>query len=48
MMAMINLQSRGITEDKVLQLNSLLENNGYNIDLKSTVELDHFRTKSLH
>jgi hypothetical protein len=29
MMAMLNLQSRGITEDKILQLNSFLENNGY-------------------
>ena len=29
MVAMINLQSRGITEDKILQLNSFLENNGY-------------------
>jgi hypothetical protein len=45
MMAMINLQSRGITEDRILQLNNLLENNGYNINLKSTVELDHFRSK---
>jgi hypothetical protein len=30
MMAMLNLQIRGITEDKILQLNDLLENNGYN------------------
>ncbi len=29
MMAMINLQSRGITEDRILQLNSFLDNNGY-------------------
>jgi hypothetical protein len=29
MMAMINLQSRGITEDRILQLNNLLENNAY-------------------
>jgi hypothetical protein len=29
MMAMINLQSLGITEDKILQLNSFLENDGY-------------------
>jgi hypothetical protein len=41
MMAM----SRGITEDRILYLNNLLENNGYNINLKSTVELDHFRSK---
>jgi hypothetical protein len=34
MMAMINLQSRGITEDKVLQLNSFLENKVYK-DMKS-------------
>jgi hypothetical protein len=29
MMAMLNLQSRGITEERILQLNSFLENNGY-------------------
>jgi hypothetical protein len=29
MMAMINLQSRGITEDRIIQLNNLLDNNGY-------------------
>jgi hypothetical protein len=29
MMAMLNLQSRDITEDKILQLNGFLENNGY-------------------
>jgi hypothetical protein len=29
MMAMINLQSHGITEDRILQLNIFLENNGY-------------------
>jgi hypothetical protein len=29
MMAMINLQSRGITEDRILQLNNFLENNRY-------------------
>jgi hypothetical protein len=29
MMAMLNLQSRGITEDKILQLNRFLENNKY-------------------
>jgi hypothetical protein len=29
MMAMVNLQSRGITEDKILQLNRFLENNEY-------------------
>jgi hypothetical protein len=29
MVAMINLQSRGITEDKILYLNNFLENNGY-------------------
>jgi hypothetical protein len=29
MMAMLNLQSRGITEDRILQLNILLDNNGY-------------------
>jgi uncharacterized protein (UPF0335 family) len=39
MRAMLNLQSRGISEDRILYLNDLLENNGYNIDMKSTVEL---------
>jgi DNA repair ATPase RecN len=34
MMAMINLQSRGITEDRILQLNDFLGNNGYK-DMKS-------------
>jgi hypothetical protein len=34
MIAMINLQSRGITEDRILQLNNFLENNGYK-DVKS-------------
>jgi hypothetical protein len=29
MMTMINLQSRGITEDRILQLNNYLESNGY-------------------
>jgi hypothetical protein len=28
MMAMLNLQSRGITEDRILYLNSVLENKG--------------------
>ena len=34
MMAMINLQSRGITEDRILELTDLLENNGHK-DMKS-------------
>jgi hypothetical protein len=36
MRAMLNLQSRGITEDRILYLNNFLENNGYNIDMKSS------------
>jgi hypothetical protein len=36
MMAMLNLQSRGITEDRILYLNNFLENNGYNVDMKSS------------
>jgi hypothetical protein len=28
-MALTNLKSHGLTEDRILQLNSLLENNGY-------------------
>jgi DNA repair ATPase RecN len=35
MMAMLNLQSRGITEDRILQLNDFLKNNGYT-DIKPT------------
>jgi hypothetical protein len=34
MVAMINLQSRGITEDRILHLNNFLQNNGYNTDMK--------------
>jgi hypothetical protein len=34
MMAMLNMQSRGITENRLLQLNSFLENNVYK-DMKS-------------
>jgi hypothetical protein len=33
-MALVNLKSHGITEDRLLQLNSFLENNGYK-DMKS-------------
>ena len=33
-MALTNLKSHGITEDRILQLNSFLENNGYK-DMKS-------------
>jgi hypothetical protein len=36
MRAMLNLQSRGITEDRILYLNNFLENNGYNVDMKSS------------
>jgi len=34
MMAILNLQSRGTTEDKILHLNNIFENNGYK-DMKS-------------
>jgi post-segregation antitoxin (ccd killing protein) len=34
MMAMINLQSRGISQDRILQLNNFLENNGNHIGMK--------------
>jgi hypothetical protein len=34
-MAMLNLQSRGITEERILELNNFLDNNGYNIDRNS-------------
>ena len=37
MRAVINLQSRGITEERLLQLNSFLENNGYK-DMKPNTE----------
>jgi hypothetical protein len=33
MMAMLNLQSRGVTEDKLLQLHNFLEKNGYEIPI---------------
>jgi hypothetical protein len=36
MMAMLNLQSRGITEDQIIHVNNFLENNGYNVDMKFT------------
>jgi hypothetical protein len=34
MMAMLSLQSRGITEDRILCMNKILENNRYNVDMK--------------
>jgi hypothetical protein len=43
MMTLVKLKSQGITEDRILYLNNLLEKNGYNIDMKSTVELDSYR-----
>jgi hypothetical protein len=36
MMAMLNLQSRGITQEQIISMNNFLEKNGYNIDLKSS------------
>jgi hypothetical protein len=42
-MALTNLRNNGITQDRILYLNDLLEKNGYNIDMKSTVELDRYR-----
>ena len=36
-MALMNLRNHGITEDQIISLNKFLENNGYNIDMKSTV-----------
>ena len=39
----MNLRGHGITEDQIISLNKFLENNGYNIDMKSTVELDSYR-----
>jgi hypothetical protein len=42
-MALTNLRSYGISEDRILYLNDLLEKKGYNIDMKSTVELDRYR-----
>jgi hypothetical protein len=38
----MNLKNHGITEDRILYLNNFLEKNGYNIDMKSTVELDRY------
>ena len=42
-MALMNLRGHGITEDQIISLNKFLENNGYNIDMKPTVELDSYR-----
>jgi hypothetical protein len=36
MMAMINQQSRGISEDRILNMNDIMEKNRYDIDLKSS------------
>ena len=41
----MKLQKRGITKDPILYLNNLLEKNGYNIDMKSTAELDSYRNE---
>jgi hypothetical protein len=38
-MALTNLRGHGISEDRILYLNYLLEKNGYNVDMKSTVAL---------
>jgi hypothetical protein len=38
-MTLMNLRSHGVLEDRILYLNDLLEKNGYNIDMKSRVEL---------
>ena len=35
-MALMNLKSHGITEDQIISLNKFLDNNGYNIDMKSS------------
>jgi hypothetical protein len=43
LITLAKLKSYGLTEDRLLQLNNFLENNGYNIDMKSTVELDRYR-----
>ena len=34
-MALMNLRGHGITEDQIISLNKFLENNGYNIDMKT-------------
>jgi len=36
-MALMNLRGHGITEDRILYLNNFLENNGYNIHMKSSI-----------
>jgi hypothetical protein len=38
-MSLMNLKSHGISEHRILYLNDLLQKNGYNIDMKSTVDL---------
>jgi hypothetical protein len=44
MTALVKLQSHGITEDRILYINNILENNGYNINIKSHSWLDHYRS----
>jgi hypothetical protein len=34
--SLVKLQSHGMTEDKIIHVNKFLENNGYNVDMKST------------
>jgi hypothetical protein len=34
--SLVKLQSHGITEDQIIHVNKFLENNGYNVDMKST------------
>jgi hypothetical protein len=41
MMAMLNLQSLGITEEQILYMNKLLESTRYNVDMNLTAELDY-------
>ena len=42
---LMKLRNWGITKDRILYLNNLLEKNGYNIDMKSTAELDSYRNE---
>jgi hypothetical protein len=36
MMAMLKLQSQGITEQQIISMNNFLENNEYIVDMKSS------------
>jgi hypothetical protein len=40
MMAMLNLQNRGITEDRILYINNLLKSKRWNMDTKPNSRIE--------